>query len=215
VIKKVLSAINCKVMKKGYLWLLVFILTIAGCSGKFYNRVIRYDDEFRNNSKTIVRLNLWNAEKWSEVREAGVVFEKLNGASGEKASFRAYFVISRSTASFGISDRGYMKAGSQKFEFEIEEPVSEYKEDFQSMVMESEKADSSGYSSNKMANTISSHWFDEKFMIMVTSEMVLAIESADQVVFRFYFGPIPTTFILEGKKLELLKSVYGNNGSSR
>ena len=210
-----INPFNLRVMKNTTLYLLVFLLTLWGCSSRFYNRVIKYDDEFRNSSKTIVRLNLWNAEKRNEVRDAAIVFEKLEGMTGEQADSWAYFVITRTTTSFGITDRGYMKAGAQKFEFEIEEPVSEYNTSYQSTVMETEKADSTGYSSYMMASTSSNNWLEEKFRIMLTPDMVTAIGSADQVVFRFYFGPIPSTFILEGKKLELLKEVYGDKGLDR
>jgi hypothetical protein len=197
-------------MKKKVFWFIYIIIAITGCSGRFYNRVIRYDDEFRNSSKRIARVNVRNDERRSEVRDAKIVFEKVEGLSGEESHSQAYFVIERSTASFGIGSQGYMKAGGRKFELRVEEPISEYKTEYETTEMNTVTSDSTGYSSFQMANTSTNNWFDEKFVTNFTPEMESSIGLSDRVIFRFYFGPIQSTFILEGRKLKAVQGVFVN-----
>lgn len=195
-------------MKKENFWFILLILTITSCSGRFYNRVIRYDDEFRNSSKRIARVSVRSNERRSEIREARIVFENVDGLEAGESHSCAYFVIARSTESFSIGNKGYMKAGDQKFELSVEEPVSEYKTEYETSEMNTVTSDSTGYSSFQMANTSTINWFDEKFVTDLTPEMVSAIGLSDRVIFRFYFGPIPATFYLEGSKLKSVQGVF-------
>jgi hypothetical protein len=187
---------------------IALIVAIASCSGRFYNHIITYDDEFRNSSKTIVRVSVRSEENRTEVNTAKIVFEKgRQGSAGEFIS-KAYFVISRSSASFSIESEAYLKAGGQKFGLRVVEPISEYKTEYETSEMSTESSDSTGYNSFQMSDTNSSQWFDEKFVIELTPEMVTAIGSTDEMVFRFYFGPVQATFKLNGKKLNVVKGVF-------
>jgi hypothetical protein len=187
---------------------ITLIMTMAGCSGRFYNRVIAYDDEFRNSSKRIARVSIRNEEKRTEVNAAKIVFEKVKDISGGESYLSAYFVIARSSTSFRIESDGYMKAGGQKFELKLVEPVSEFKTESESSSSSLVSADSTGVSSYETSDTSTNMWFDEKFIIDFTPEMVTAIRSSDELTFRFYFGPLQATYILDGKKLKAVKGVY-------
>jgi hypothetical protein len=186
---------------------MVIMIILAGCTGRFYNKVITYDDEFRNNSKRITRVSLRSEEKRTEVNNAKIVFEREFSSGQGEGSPKAYFVISRSSASFRIDRIGFMKCGGQKFELTVVEPISEYKTEYETTAMSTESSDSTGYSSFQMSDTNSSQWFDEKFVIDITPDMASGIRESDGVTFRFYFGPIPATYILDGKRLEAVKGV--------
>ena len=187
---------------------IALMIMAAGCSGRFYNRVITYDDEFRNSSKRIARVSIRNDERRTEVTSAKIVFEKVKDVSGGESYPSAYFVIARSSTSFRIESDGYMKAGGQKFELKLVEPVSEFKTESESSSSSLVSADSTGVSSYETSDTSTNMWFDEKFIIDFTPEMVTAIRSSDELTFRFYFGPLQATYILDGKRLKAVKGVY-------
>ena len=195
-------------MKKENIWFIFFAIAMFGCSGRFYNHVIRYDDEFRNSSKRIARVIVRNDERRSEIWKAMIVFEKVDERAGGEAHASAYFVIARTTASFGVTGKGYMKAGDKKFELSVKEPVSEYNTRYETTQMNTVTADSTGYRSSQTANTSTANWFNEKFTTDLTPQMVSALSGSGVVIFRFYFGPIQATFKLEGRKLKAVQGVF-------
>jgi|WetSurMetagenome_2_1015567.scaffolds.fasta_scaffold29843_2 hypothetical protein len=187
---------------------IALIMSMASCSGRIYNHVITYDDEFRNNSKRITRISIRNEERRTEINTAKIVFEKVKEVSAGESFSSAYFVIERSSTSFRIESEGYMKAGGKKFELKLVDPVSEYKTENETTAMSTESSDSTGYSSFQMSDTNTRQWYDEKFITDFSPEMVKAISSADELIFRFYFGPSQATYILDGKKLKSVQRVF-------
>jgi hypothetical protein len=74
--------------------------------------------------------------------------------------------------------------------------------------MSTESSDSTGYSSFQKSDTNSSQWFDEKFVLDLTPEMVSAIGLSDEVTLRFYFGPLQATYKLDGRRLKSVQGVF-------
>jgi len=117
-------------------------------------------------------------------------------------------VISRASSSFPIDKTGYMKGGGNKFELHIEDSVSEYKSASETTYTSTARSDSAGVSVSQTSDTDTEVWFDEKFMIELTPGMISSILETDELVFRFYFGPIPGTFIFRGRRLEAVQEVF-------
>jgi len=69
--------------------------------------------------------------------------------------------------------------------------------------------DTSGVSVSTTTDVETRTWIEKKFMIALPEESIRVIVKWDEMVFRFYFGPVPVTYILKGKKLGLLKEAIG------
>jgi uncharacterized protein YxeA len=94
---------------------LVFIFMVAfiivACSTVKYNKVYSYQDEFLHNSKKYTRIHLRPEERRTEIGPANMIFEKEMNKDGE--SVNAYFVVSRSSSSFKVKDKGFIKTGER------------------------------------------------------------------------------------------------------
>jgi hypothetical protein len=195
--------------KTGYIFaLIVLLITIAGCTRRIYNRVFTYNDEFRNSSKRIARVRIKGEEKENEINSPEIVFEKVTDDSTGESYSSVYFVISRPSTSFNIESEGFMKAGGQKFKLKVV-PATEYRTEVESSSSSLVSADSTGMSSYETSGTSTSNWYDEKFVIDLTPEMITAIRSSNELTYRFYFGSVQATFIIDGMKLKAVQGVYG------
>jgi hypothetical protein len=194
---------------KGFIFaFMTLIITMSSCTGRIYNRVFTYNDEFRKSSKRLARVDIRGEEKRTEISGAKIVFEKVAYVPGGESFSSAYFVVSRSSTSFWIESEGFMKAAGQTFELKVVEPVSEYKTAVESSSSSLVSADSTGVSSYETSDTSTNMWYDEKFIIDLTPAMIAAIMSSNEITFRFYFGPVQGTFILDGRKLKAVQEVY-------
>ncbi len=195
-------------MKKMLTGFIVMIAVVLwSCSAVRYNKVYKYDDEFRGSSRKYVRVLLRPVERRTEIGHARVIFEKVKGVQG--VSRDAYFVIMRAASSFGADRKGFLKAGENKYDLELRDPVSEYRSKTDETVSTVVSKDTSGVSVSTTTDIDTRTWIEEKFIISITDEGAGAIKASDEIIFRFYFGPVPVTYILKGKKLGLLKEVTG------
>lgn len=166
----------------------------------YYRRFQSFDDEFRNSRKLIARISLRPEEKRTEINSAYVLFEREITSGSNKTN--AYFVVSRSTKSFRIQDRGYLRAGDKTFETDITNILSEYKSKSSATFQTFAGSDSTGASSGVLADMDERIWIDDKFMLILTPEMTSEIKNAGEFIARFYFGPVPATFRFSGSKFK-------------
>lgn len=180
-------------------------IVLWSCSSVRYNKVYRYDDEFRGSSREYVRLMLKPEERRTEIGHARVIFERVEGVQG--VSRDAYFVIMRAASSFGADRYGFLKAGENKYELELRDPVSEYRTSTDETVSTVFSKDTTGLSVSTTTDIDTRTWIEEKFIIRIPDESAGAIKASDEVVFRFYFGPVPVTYHISGNKLLVIKEV--------
>lgn len=188
--------------KLKYLIFGILALLTAGCSRMFYEKLQIFDDEFKNSQKIIARLDLYPQERRTEINYAHIIFERE--ISGKQDSVKAFFVIARSSTSFRIENKGYLKADNQSFEINIINPSSEYKSKSETSVETYTKTDSTGVKTGQTTNIDENIWIDDKFMFRLTPEIISLIKKTDEFKVRFYFGPIPATFIFKGSKLKTI-----------
>lgn len=152
-----------------------------------------------------VRVMLKPEERRTEIGHARVIFEKVSGVQGVNRD--AYFVIMRAASSFGADRKGFLKAGGIKFETELRDPVSEYRTSTDETVSTVVSKDTSGVSVSTTTEIDTRTWIEEKFIITIPGEIAGAIMTSDEIIFRFYFGPVPATYHISGKKLQAIKEV--------
>lgn len=193
-------------MKSYYSFLIVaVVLTAFSCSSVRYNKVYQIDDEFRNNTKKYTRIHLRPEDRRTEIGSATMIFEKQIDSEGQDVS--GYFVVSRSSSSFKVAEDGFMKAGNNKIELKLKDPVSEFKSRSEATISGLASVDSSGTVTGQSADIDTRTWIEDKFIVNLSQEAVKGISEAKNVMFRFYFGPIPATYELEGKKLYSVQRV--------
>ncbi|MCU0472914.1 MAG: hypothetical protein MUC93_06055 [Bacteroidales bacterium] len=187
------------------LWFILSTINFWSCSSIKYNKIYRYDDEFRGNFREYVRILVRPEDRHTEIGNARIIFERVEGIGG---GFRdAYFVIMRAASSFRADKVGFLKSGESKFEIKLTDPVSELRMETDETVSTYISQDSTGTSVTTSTDTDTRTWVEEKFIIKIPDESVRAILETDEIVFRFYFGPVPVTYIISGKKLELIKEI--------
>ena len=192
---------------KGYSSFLIIAVTFSSvaCSSVRYNRVYSVADEFRENVKTYTRISLRSEEKRTEIGSARIVLEKVVSNEGE--AVRAYFVVTRSSFSFKVDDKGFIKADDKKFEISLLDPVSQLKTKSEATISGLATVDTSGVVTGQSADIETRTWIEDKFVINLAKEVETGILKAQNVLFRFYFGPIPATYELKEKKLVLVKQI--------
>lgn len=186
--------------KLKYLIFAILILLPAGCSRMISLNFQKFDDEFKNSRKIIARIDLAPEERRTEIDWAHVIFERE--ISDKQDNVKAYFVISRSSASFKIENSGYLKADGQSFEINITNALTEYKSKNETSVETYTKTDSTGVKTGQKTDINENIWIDDKFIFSLTPDMISKIKYADEFIVRFYFGPIPATFRFKGSKLK-------------
>ena len=189
------------------LHLLIIIVSFAevSCGTLKYNKVYSYEDEFRDNVKTYTRIRIKPEERKIEIGSARLIIEKEAGDEGEATN--AYFVIYRSSSSFKVDRSGFVKIGDKKYEVNLKDPVSELKTKSEVSISGIATADTSGVVTGQTANIDTRTWIEDKFVINFSKEVTAGITASSDIIFRFYFGPIPATYRLEGRSLEAVKRI--------
>jgi hypothetical protein len=186
-----------------YFLSLVLVILIAACSVIRYNRGYRYDDEFRGGVRNYIRVSIKPEERRTEVGVARVIIEKE--VKGSLENVKAYFVISRTPSSFKSEKTGYLKVGDHRFDLSIEDSESELRTKSEAAISSFSRSDSTGVESGQSTDIETRVWNEDKFIINLSGEIVSEVLEAREIIFRFYFGPIPVTYRITGSTLEELQ----------
>jgi hypothetical protein len=181
------------------LFLLTSLFIISGCTCLFYDNFQSFDDEFKNSKKLIARVLLDSEERRTEINGAYIIFDRE--ISDKQDITKAYLVISRTSASFKVEKSGFLKADDKTFDIEIRQVDTEYKSKNETSISTFAKTDSTGVTTGQTIENEEHSWIDDKFMFTLTPEMISAIKETNEVVMRFYFGPVPATFKIKRSKL--------------
>jgi hypothetical protein len=99
-------------------------------------------------------------------------------------------------------------AGNSQYEVKFDEVTSEYKTGTETSASSFASIDSTKISTVSITDSKTTLWIDDKFKITLGKEITDQFATADKVLFRFYFGPIPATFILKKTDLKYLKRTF-------
>lgn len=189
---------------------LIVASCLTGCTWLFYDRYQVYNDEFRNSTRSIARMELRPLERRTEIGNAHIIFERDKSVRSDNCT--AYCVIARSSSSFTAEEQGFMKIDDTNFEINIGNVISEQKMSTETSASAFTKTDSTSVTAGTTTDTDTRLWIDDKFTFTPTSQMIDAIKSSKNLILRFYFGPIPATYRINRNDLKFLKmALSGQN----
>lgn len=179
----------------------------VGCSFLFSPYTI-VEDEFKHSKTQTLEQNLYPVDRFSVVTNANVTYERV--ISDTKESVNLYFVIARTSNSFKIDNKAFMKADGKSYEVSYQNIGTEYKTHQESNTTSTTTKDSTKVKTEYKTEVKNYDWYDDKFIVQLTPEMVNSMLKTDEILFRFYFGPKQVTFKITGYSLRRVQKLFVN-----
>ena len=191
-------------MKNKLFAFILLSITLTGCS-LFYPLNTQVD-EFKHTKKITLEIGAMPMEYLTNnVTSTNITFEKCILESGE--TLNAYFVLNRNSSSFKLDKGCFIKAFGKSYETSIEDQETVNRSQLVSKTESSSIKDSTKVKTESKTISNSYDWYEEKFIIRFTPEMVESIKKTDELIFRFYLGPNQATFKLTGFTLKRVKKL--------
>ena len=191
-------------MKNKLFAFILLSITLTGCS-LFYPLNTQVD-EFKHTKKITLEIGAMPMEYLTNnVTTTNITFEKCISESGE--TLNAYFVLNRNSSSFKLDKGCFIKAFGKSYETSIEDQETVNRSQLVSKTESSSVKDSTKVKTESKTISNSYDWYEEKFIIRFTPEMVESIKKTDELIFRFYLGPNQATFKLTGFTLKRIKTL--------
>lgn len=191
-------------MKSHFLILIIVSTVLAGCA--LLSPYTTVNDEFRNTKTSTLDITANPTEYLSAATSAKITFERVTSKTNE--TLNAYFVIARTSSSFNLEKKCFIKANGKSYEISIESEGSEYKTGQESTSTSTTVKDSTKVKTELVSKTNSYNWIDEKFVLRLTPEIKSSLLKTNELIFRFYFGPKEGTFRLTGYTLKRVKGLF-------
>jgi hypothetical protein len=184
----------------------VICLTLSSCA-LIYNSYNTRVDEFKNTKRSTFEISMTPTEHLqSAVQNADIIFERITRTNEETAN--VYFVISRSTSSFNMEKKCYVRADGKNYELEIESEGIEYKTKRESSSTTTTVKDSTKVKTESTSKSNNYNWYEEKLVVRLTPEVKSSLLKTNELLFRFYFGPKEGTFSFTGYSLKRVKGLF-------
>ncbi|HEY5591753.1 MAG TPA: hypothetical protein VIK55_12130 [Paludibacter sp.] len=179
----------------------------VGCSFLFSPYTI-VEDEFKHSKTQTLEQNLYPVDRFSVVTNANVTYERV--ISDTKESVNMYFIIARKSNSFKIDNKAFMKADGKSYEVSYQNIETDYKTHQESNTTSTTTKDSTKVKTEYKTEVKNYDWYDDKFIVQLTPEMVNSMLKTDEILFRFYFGPKQVTFKITGYSLRRVQKLFVN-----
>lgn len=189
----------------GSLIMALICLTFSSCAILF-NPYITSLDDFKNSKKSTFEITVVPSEFMSPVQNAIITFERIT--SGDTNTTNVYFVISRSSSSFNIEKKCYIKTDDKNYELEIESQGTEYKTSHETSSTTTTVKDSTKVKTESISKSNNINWYEEKLVVRLTPEIKNSLLKTNELLFRFYFGPKEGTFRFKGYSLKRVKGLF-------
>ena len=182
-------------------------LTLSSCA-LLFNPYITNVDEFKNTKKSTLEVTVMPVEYMQQtpVQNANIIFERITSATGETSN--VYFVISRSTSSFNMEPKCYVRADGKSYELEIESEGTEYKTKHETSSTTTTVKDSARVKTESTSKSNNYNWYEDKLIVRLTPEIKNSLLNTKELLFRFYFGPKEATFKFKGYTLKKVKGLF-------
>ncbi len=191
-------------MKNKLVLFTLFSVTLTGCS--LFYPINTQVDEFKNTKKTTLEIGVLPTENLiNNVTSTNITFEKCVSETGE--TLTAYFVLNRNSSSFKLDKGCFIKASGKSYETSISDQETTNRSQLVSRTESSSVKDSTKVKTESKTMSNSFDWYEEKFIIRFTPEMVESIRNTNELTFRFYLGPKQATFRISGTPLKRLKKI--------
>ena len=195
-------------MKKNNFFLISIICIGFSSCGFLLNNQRTYYDEFKNTKTYTLKQIVRPTKFGSEISNATLTYERIVSESSE--TLNLYFIVARSTGSFRIEKKGFLKVNDIKFEIYPETEGTEYNTNQETNISTTTIKDSTTVKTQYNTDVKSYNWLTDKFIVRFTPEMTSSILKTDEITFRFYFGPTPATFIIKGANLKQVQKLLKN-----
>jgi hypothetical protein len=173
------------------------ILSLFACNS-YYNVVRHYPDEFKKMDKIVLNQYITNEEKHTLVYGAFITYEREQQVSGMSAHL--YFVFQRAPISFKLEKKGFFKTNHQSFEIEPLHLSTEAQSQTTSQSSIAAIVDSTGVKTVTDESSTTNNWFQDKYKLELSPEMMQAIRNGTDLKLRFYAGPSPITLLIDGRR---------------
>jgi hypothetical protein len=191
-------------MKNNLILLIILLATLTSCS--IFYPLNTQIDEFKHTKKITLEIGTTPTEHLTNnVTYANITFERCILESGE--TLNAYFVLNRNSSSFKIEKGGFMKAFGKSYEISIENQETENKSQLVSKTESTSVKDSTKVKTESKTVSNTYDWYQEKFIIHFTPDMIESIKNTDELIFRYYLGPKQATLKFTGSPLKRLKKL--------
>ena len=182
-------------------------LTLSSCA-LLFNPYTTTVDEFKNTKKSTLEVTVMPVEYMQQtpVQNANIIFERITSATGETSN--VYFVISRSTSSFNMEPKCYVRADGKSYELEIESEGTEYKTKHETSSTTTTVKDSARVKTESISKSNNYNWYEDKLIVRLTPEIKNSLLNTKELLFRFYFGPKEATFKFKGYTLKKVKGLF-------
>ena len=182
-------------------------LTLSSCA-LLFNPYTTTVDEFKNTKKSTLEVTVMPVEYMQQtpVQNANIIFERITSANGETSN--VYFVISRSTSSFNMEPKCYVRADGKSYELEIENEGTEYKTKHETSSTTTTVKDSARVKTESISKSNNYNWYEDKLIVRLTPEIKNSLLNTKELLFRFYFGPKEATFKFKGYTLKKVKGLF-------
>jgi len=182
-------------------------LTLSSCA-LLFNPYTTTVDEFKNTKKSTLEVTVMPVEYMQQtpVQNANIIFERITSANGETSN--VYFVISRSTSSFNMEPKCYVRADGKSYELEIESEGTEYKTKHETSSTTTTVKDSARVKTESTSKSNNFNWYEDKLIVRLTPEIKNSLLNTKELLFRFYFGPKEATFKFKGYTLKKVKGLF-------
>ena len=186
--------------------IVVICLALSGCALLFQPYTTKVD-EFKNIKKSTFEITMVPTEyQVSPVQNANIIFERITAANDEIVN--VYFVISRSTASFNMEQKCYIRADGKSYELPVESEGSEYKTERATSSTSTTVKDSVRVKTESTTKSNNYNWYEDKLIVRLTPEIKNSLLKTNELLFRFYFGPKEGTFNFTGYSLKRVKGLF-------
>jgi len=189
-------------MKNKLFIFIVLAFTFADCS--LFYPLNTQEDEFKHTKKTTLEIGLMPLESpINNVTSTNITFEKCISESGE--TLNTYFVLNRSSSSFKLEKECFIKASGNSYKTLIQNQETQNKSQLVSKTESLSVKDSTKVRTESKTISNSYDWYEEKFVIRFTPDMIESIKKTDELIFRFYLGSKQSTFRVTGLRLKRIK----------
>lgn len=168
-----------------YVLLTAAVILSTGCSVVNLGSIKSYNDDFTGGRRYLLHESVEPREWRTEIGTANFTFEKR--VSSTEVSSRIYFMVSRSSGTFGAERKGYIKVGNTIYDIELADQSSAIRYSGGNII-----------SDGVVKGSDLDSQIDEKFVVDLPTELVDAILGGNRMEIRLYFGPAPATYRISG-----------------
>ncbi len=184
------------------------VLSFFSCS--LFSRYNTVNDEFKHTITHTYSQVLYSNDNDFRFTTAKLIYERKVGQNQEELNI--YFTLNRDINSYLIDSKAFVKANYQVYEITLFDLSSEFRTKNESSTtsntLKESVRDTTKVRTETKTETKNYDWYDDRFVIRCTPEMINSIRQTNELIFRFYSGPELLTYKLTGSTLKNVQKLF-------